>query len=990
MKKILSLLLALIMCLTVLTACDVQGTVEQVKGAVGPVVDQVKDFVSGLLGNEEEPPAPPTEYHIDKAASYLKNMYKNDNATTAKDYTVVGQVRVAGVVYTVTWSTDVADVKVEPLKDGNYLINVDENATSEYNYVLTATITAGNGDTAKVSFDRIVPEKNLFISVGTPVEGTAYKFFMIQAKADKILYADGTTQNNENKYLNTTQVGKDAPDFFVEKSGEGFKFYYNKGETKMYIKAYLTTEDQTKFSKHLMYTNNADEATVWTYDTATNSWHTSIVQNTLEGDKPVSYVVGTYGDYTTFSISESDYITAENTGVSQFPAGLLPKEVAEMDNSTPEEKVAAELADIVVPSSVKVDGVLDLPLTGARYPEVTMTWTSDSQYAVVGEDGKITITIPAEPVTVKLTVVVVFGEVSETKEFEVELSREATPIADIIALAKTLEDKGDPTVDKYIVSGVIVEIVSTKYGNMYIQDAAGDKIYIYGLYDQADVRYDKMENAPQVGDYITVISVVGHYDKPQLKSAVVLSSVSATTIPEANEIAGTLTDKGDPTADKYLVTGKVVEVASTKYGNMYIEDAEGNKMYIYGLYDVAGNRYDAMTIQPKVGDTITVLSVIGLYNTPQLKNATVVCYTAGVAEEAPHECESVCATCQKCTDKDCTEEVCAEKCQGHETVVHPEGVVDPVVGTPYAFGMVQKNNNSTTYYIKGGIKNFYLDTTEVLADALHVYIEETAGGYHLYCFVDGAKTYINVVKTTGTDGKEHINGVYETTASTVYTYNADSKTLIAVVNDTDYWFGTRNDKTYTTVGPCAVSYKGFYCQFYNVDTTTPEVTPHTCKNVCATCQKCTNKDCTESVCADNRCPGHTTTTPDAQSTTLSFADKAARTELTKTVQVWKSGAVTLTNSKTSDSNDIADYANPARFYQGSEVVIECEGMTSIVFNVNTKDKTTAGLVNALTDTAAYDVTVNGGTVTVTFKAPTNSLTLKATAQFRLNSIVVNH
>jgi hypothetical protein len=60
----------------------------------------------------------------------------------------------------------------------------------------------------------------------------------------------------------------------------------------------------------------------------------------------------------------------------------------------------------------------------------------------------------------------------------------------------------------------------------------------------------------------------------------------------------------------------------------------------------------------------------------------------------------------------------------------------------------------------------------------------------------------------------HVNGAYEATASTVYTYDATAKTLIAVVNDKDYWFGTRNDKNFTTVGPCATSYNGFYCQFY--------------------------------------------------------------------------------------------------------------------------------------------------------------------------------
>ena len=33
----------------------------------------------------------------------------------------------------------------------------------------------------------------------------------------------------------------------------------------------------------------------------------------------------------------------------------------------------------------------------------------------------------------------------------------------------------------------------------------------------------------------------------------------------------------------------------------------------------------------------------------------------------PHECESVCEECGKCTDAECTEDVCADKCAGHHT-----------------------------------------------------------------------------------------------------------------------------------------------------------------------------------------------------------------------------------------------------------------------------------------------------------------------------------
>ena len=406
MKKLLILILALVMCLSMLTGCD-----------------QIKGFIDGIIGGGEDE----IEYKIENARNFLNNMYKNDPETTAKDYEVVGQVRVAGVPYTVTWAVDTDKVTIEgpnTKEDGSivYKVNVDEESATELPYVLTATITAGNGDTATVSFNRVVPEKNLFVSVGNPEEGVAYKFFMIQvSEGNKILYADGTTQSNQDKYLNATQVGTDAPDFFVEKSGEGFKFYYVKDGTNMYIKAYLTTTDHVKYSKCLMYTNNAAEGTVWTYHADTNSWHTDLVQDTLEGDKTVNYVIGTYGTYLTFSISEATYITPDNTGVSQFPGGLLPKAVAEVDNSTPEERIQATIDAIKLPELVSDDGVVALPTAGERYPDVTISWASNADYAVVGENG-VTVTLQDTEKTVTLTATLTLGDVTKTHEFTLNLA----------------------------------------------------------------------------------------------------------------------------------------------------------------------------------------------------------------------------------------------------------------------------------------------------------------------------------------------------------------------------------------------------------------------------------------------------------------------------------------------------------------------------------------------------------------------------------------
>ena len=57
------------------------------------------------------------------------------------------------------------------------------------------------------------------------------------------------------------------------------------------------------------------------------------------------------------------------------------------------------------------------------------------------------------------------------------------------------------------------------------------------------------------------------------------------------------------------------------------------------------------------------------------------CKDPGCADKCPghapvHSCESKCATCNKCTDATCTESVCADKCQGHAPAHTCQNVCD--------------------------------------------------------------------------------------------------------------------------------------------------------------------------------------------------------------------------------------------------------------------------------------------------------------------------
>lgn len=89
------------------------------------------------------------------------------------------------------------------------------------------------------------------------------------------------------------------------------------------------------------------------------------------------------------------------------------------------------------------------------------------------------------------------------------------------------------------------------------------------------------------------------------------------------------TNLGD--TKKYYMVGEVTTELNN-YGNTYIKDANGNKMQVYGLYDVAGNRYDKMGMTINVGDTILIYGEYVAQYT-ELKNAILVKYTEATDEK---------------------------------------------------------------------------------------------------------------------------------------------------------------------------------------------------------------------------------------------------------------------------------------------------------------------------------------------------------------------
>ena len=124
----------------------------------------------------------------------------------------------------------------------------------------------------------------------------------------------------------------------------------------------------------------------------------------------------------------------------------------------------------------------------------------------------------------------------------------------------------------------------------------------------------------------------------------------------------------------------------------------------------------------------------------------------------------------------------------------PSVVDTPVAGTAYKFMLTQANLGKNLF-INGEMNGFYFATTDNYTEAIDVYVEVVDGGYKLYTMVGEDKTYICVAPSA--DGA-HVNITYDTTKSTVYTWNAEHKTFTVEITGTASKDGTYFIGTYNT------------------------------------------------------------------------------------------------------------------------------------------------------------------------------------------------
>ena len=149
-------------------------------------------------------------------------------------------------------------------------------------------------------------------------------------------------------------------------------------------------------------------------------------------------------------------------------------------------------------------------------------------------------------------------------------------------------------------------------------------------------------------------------------------------------------------------------------------------------------------------------------------------------------------------------------------------ITNPVAGKPYKLALTQGNLGKTLYFtgIPRDNQPWYITSTESESDAIDVYVEAVSGGLRLYFNINGAKNYLVMYK----DGT-HYSLKVTTEASTVYTWNTEHNTFVAMNEDKECFIGTSSN--YNTFSCNKMEYIGtsFIAHLYGEGGTSEPVTP---------------------------------------------------------------------------------------------------------------------------------------------------------------------
>ena len=1054
-----------------------------------------------------------TNGDLDQAKAALNTMYYGETTTIVGDFERISQVNVKGTIYPITWTTDATEGVVinEVNEKGMVVIGITQSKEHDINFNLIATITdEESGESVSVTYSFTIArwKENTFAeylaaAAGDPVvvKGIVSGIMSTQLgdSYNGIYFDDGIggyyAYDCEDPIEKGVEVG-------MEIRVSGLKDNYSgTHEIKDGVVEILNSEKKelapVDFTE--LYANAADikaaalvepqallvtikGVTIGGQETSNGYYYFSL--GGLESYVRISSSMCPLNKADTEAFKEfhSAHLgyTADVTGVICVFSGafyLTPVSVDAFTNVQLPElddagKVALEKENLEVIANITEEGVVELPVIGKTFTDVTIAWASNNEAFQVAADGKLNVVLPEEATTIVLTATITSGSVQETKEFSVLIDAASTqayvfkpisaPAAGTYKIAMdttpanggvlyfdgTLNSKGalqtTEKADKAV--DVVVEVVdggyTLKVGDKYLEgylngtyknlrlvdnaavwtwneevkvfvcDIEGIKYY-FGDRDRggyanttmalSDIKYITGDNLSKVGvsqfpgAFVNLV-LTEVYDKPITEPKAGTFKIIMNTTPANGGVLyfdGTLNSKGAlQTTDKYdKAVDVVVEVVdggyALKVGDKYLEgylngtyknlrlvdnaavwtwneevkvfvcDIEGIKYY-FGDRDRGGYANTTMALSDIKYITGDNLSKVGVSQFPgQFTNRAFVEDNQGGETPEPPVVEP--------------------------PVVEPpvEGVIDTIAELK---AIATADEMTEVYTITATVTGWYNPTTAPTKYG-NFYIKDATGEILVYgatatesalVLADGKYKYTNKqdfltndvtknikvgdtvtlkVVRTNHNGTAQLNAIVVSVAA----HTCDANTVLEAVEAGCETVG------YTAGTACSV------CGAVQSGHEEVEAKGHSYANgVCTGC-------------------GAQQPTADTVTATITFDDKAKRTEFDTNHQVWVENGITITNNKASSTSNVADYVKPARFYKGSELIIAVEGgITKIEITVNSYDTNKyaqaikAGVSNGT-------VTVSGQVVTIILDGSASSITISLAAnQARVDSITVTY
>lgn len=605
MKKILLILLALVLCLGVMVACDENETSADTSSSEASSSSSAPDSSS-------DKPIDPVNPALKNAAEYLKTMYEDKPEITGSDYVMTGVLSISGKKYTVTWTVDVAEgVSIVVSEDGTTVtIDVNEKTSVDIPYVLTATIQGEGGETT-VKFNRKVPMFK---------ENTYAEFVAMDAKAPVVVRGvvtgiiSKTNGNSSNGlYLQGTDGGFYVYNMSVDPVADlkletgmtvrvtGVKDTYN--GTLEVIEASVEVLDTNKTAvTPTDYTEKFTKAAKLT-DESLVGVQAALV--TIKGVEITSFdastgyyrfKLGELESYVRISSSACPMVKADQTkmieahkahfgykadvtGVVSVYSGafyLTPVSADaftnfQMPERNDEQKVELEKSTLDFNKDITSATTLILPLVGGTYSDVKITWVSDNACAKV-ESDKLVITMPEATTSVKLTATLKCGDKTDTAEFTLKLIVSNSFVSQALAAAALLEDKAYSE-KEWIVVGTVSKFDK---GGEYSEQYGNASFYLSDGTQEILVFRTKMEGVAnvKVGDTLALKGKLQNYGgKLELTGATVYANLTTAADAVTAGLAGT----GAEGTVLYGQISAITTAYSEQYGNITVtlKDASG-------------------------------------------------------------------------------------------------------------------------------------------------------------------------------------------------------------------------------------------------------------------------------------------------------------------------------------------------------------------------------------------------------------------------------